>query len=72
MTKLPHLTVLLTALLNYLADISAAWQFLPLPQLRMLRGIHSAEYKQAIFLKIGYILLDFTYRKRRLINKHLK
>ena len=38
-----------TALLNYLAEISAAWQLPPRTQLRMLRGIHSTEYEQAIF-----------------------
>ena len=60
--------ILFTALLNYLAEISASWQLPPLTQLRMLQGIHSTEYKQAIFLKIRYVLLTFTYRKRCFIN----
>ena len=50
--------ILFTALLNYLAEISATWQLPPLKQLKMLRGIHSTEQKQAIFFIFLYLFIS--------------
>ena len=46
-----HPKDIFTALFNYLAEISATWQIPPLIQLRMLRGIHSTEYKKHNFFR---------------------